>query len=77
MPERPLRYQLFILGLWEEPAAQPGNDAGWRFTLEHPQTATRTGFKSLEDLSVYLRNWLQDQRGGDQQPPLHEPDSLT
>ncbi|MCO6450751.1 MAG: hypothetical protein J5I90_08175 [Caldilineales bacterium] len=64
MTDRPLRYQLFILGLWEEPARQRGGASDWRFTLEHPQTAERTGFTSLDDLVVFLHAWLQDQSGG-------------
>lgn len=53
---RPLRYHLVILCLWEE---RGGETPVWRFSLEDPQTSERRGFKTLDELTVFLKEWTQ------------------
>lgn len=50
---RPPRYHVFLLSLWEEAGSAPN----WRCRLEDPHTGRQIGFKSLEDLAAYLKNW--------------------
>lgn len=56
MPSAPSRYHLFLLGLWPE-----GEAGEWRFSLENPRTAERTGFRDLEDLVQFLQHWMSTQ----------------
>ena len=56
--DRPSRYHLFILSLWEEPGrTSPQHSLDWRFSLENPHTAERIGFKNLAELTHFLDNW--------------------
>lgn len=46
------RYHLFLLGLWAE------SEAGeWRFSLENPRTAERTGFRNWDELTQFIQHW--------------------
>lgn len=56
--DRPPRYHLFILSLWEEPGRTPADHPpDWRFSLENPHTSERIGFKNLAELTNFLDNW--------------------
>ena len=48
-------YQHFILLLWQERNGQ----GKWRISLLDPKTEVRTGFKNLEELTVYLKMWME------------------
>lgn len=48
------RYHLFLLGLWPE-----GEAGDWRFSLENPRTAERTGFGNLDELTQFIQRWMQ------------------
>ena len=50
---RPPAYRSYLLRFWEERSEQPALSV-WRFSLEHPLTAQRQGFASLEALTVWL-----------------------
>jgi hypothetical protein len=50
----PLRYQAYVLRLWQEQAATPERVAVWRFMLEDPKTRQRRGFENLECLLAFL-----------------------
>lgn len=51
----PSRYRTFILTIWEEVNNQQAGYTIWRFSLEHPHTAQRIGFKNLAALMHYLQ----------------------
>lgn len=53
----PPRYTHFILLLWEERQAAAGPGA-WRLSLEDPHSGRRVGFKDLQEMSDFLRNWM-------------------
>lgn len=53
------RYHSFILHLWEEGGALPNAPPVWRFSLTHPHSGERMGFRSTEDLLIFLQNWTQ------------------
>lgn len=56
--DRPFRYHLFILSLWEESGrTPPDHPLNWRFSLENPHTSERIGFKNLTELTHFLDNW--------------------
>lgn len=55
----PPRYHHFVLLLWEERGAD-GQHAVWRFSLQDSQKEVRIGFKSLNELTVFLENWMKD-----------------
>ncbi len=57
----PRRYRLFILGVWTQPARQPGCPPAWRISLENPRTAECKGFADLAELVVHLTAWMADQ----------------
>jgi hypothetical protein len=59
-PARTPRYHSFLLHLWDEA------DAGWRCSLENPHTGERFGFRTLDDLPVFLRAWIR-------MPPEEKP----
>lgn len=48
-----LRYQTFLLRIWEERGAAPAGTV-YRFSLESPHTRQRHGFASLEQLTAFL-----------------------
>lgn len=52
-----LRYHLLILCLWQERGDTPQDRHTWRFSLEHPHTAERHGFKDLGELIAFLVHW--------------------
>jgi hypothetical protein len=53
------RYHSFVLNLWQEGSALPNAPPVWRFSLTHPHSGERTGFRSIEDLLAFLQNWTQ------------------
>ncbi|GJM41085.1 MAG: hypothetical protein DHS20C20_13670 [Ardenticatenaceae bacterium] len=57
MGKRPLRYHSFILTLWQEAEAAPGQPSMWRFRLEDPHTADRWGFTEATELVQFLEVW--------------------
>jgi hypothetical protein len=57
--ERPPRYHTFVLSLWEESGTVPA----WRCSLENPHTGERIGFRTLDDMTTYLDEWLQKPSG--------------
>ncbi len=74
---RPSRYHSFILSLWEESGAFPGEANTWRFSLEQAQAAGRKGFKNLAELTAYLDTWTQASPGDAPLAPSEngEPDT--
>jgi hypothetical protein len=48
-----LRYQTFLLRIWEERGAVPTRTV-YRFSLESSHTRKRHGFASLEQLTAFL-----------------------
>ncbi|HDN80610.1 MAG TPA: hypothetical protein ENG33_09120 [Chloroflexi bacterium] len=57
-----LRYQAYLLRLWEERPASPGRPGIWRFSLEDPRTGQRYGFTTLEALMDFLRKQIRGER---------------
>ena len=54
-PRKPcLRYQTFLLRIWEERGSVPVGVV-YRFSLESPHTRKRHGFANLEQLTAFLR----------------------
>lgn len=51
------RYHSFVLHLWQEGNALPNAPPVWRFSLTHPHSGERTGFRSLEELASFLQQW--------------------
>lgn len=49
-----LRYRHFLLHLWQE----GDREMRWRISLYDPQTEVRIGFKTVEELVVYLDRWM-------------------
>jgi hypothetical protein len=66
LTHRTPRYHTFLLSLWEEAGSAPG----WRCSLENPHTGERKGFKSLDELTAYLREWTQ--KPPPEQRPMNE-----
>ena len=55
MFEDPPIYKTYILRFWEErDAAQNGQPSVWRFSLVDPETETRYGFRSLEEMTQFI-----------------------
>lgn len=52
---RPPRYHTFLLSLWDEAGGTPA----WRCSLENPHTGERRGFKTINELAAYLKEWTQ------------------
>lgn len=53
--ERPLRYHTFLLSLW----ADLDGALDWRCSLEYPRTGERRGFKTIDELAAFLKEWTQ------------------
>lgn len=51
------RYHSFVLHVWQEGNALPNAPPTWRFSLTHPHSGERTGFRSLAELTTYLHQW--------------------
>lgn len=62
---RPARYHIFVLSLWEAGSDIPGGAMTWRGSLEHGVTGERRGFKSLAELLSYLELWTQNPIGNE------------
>ena len=56
---RPPQYHHFVLLVWEERGAD-GQHEAWRFSLQDSQKEARVGFKSLNELTAFLENWMKD-----------------
>ena len=56
---RPPQYHHFVLLVWEERGAD-GHHEAWRLSLQDSQKAARIGFKSLNELTAFLENWMKD-----------------
>ena len=54
---RPPQYHHFVLLVWEERDAN-GQHVTWRFSLQDAQKEERVGFKDLEELNTFLKNWM-------------------
>jgi hypothetical protein len=68
--DKPPRYRVYLLRLWEERGQRSNNTGAWRFSLEDPHTGERRGFANLEALIDSLRAELTS----DEKGPL--PDSV-
>jgi hypothetical protein len=55
--DRPPRRHSFILTLWLEEGQLPEGPAGWRCSLQEPESGLRHGFASLSALWRYLDQW--------------------
>ncbi len=53
------RYHHFVLLVWEERDAE-GQHLTWRFSLQDSQKEARIGFTNLDDLKVFLEQWMKD-----------------
>lgn len=53
------RYHSFVLHVWQEGNALPNAPPVWRFSLTHPHSGERTGFRSLDELTNFLQQWTQ------------------
>ncbi|MEZ4767394.1 MAG: hypothetical protein R2844_03100 [Caldilineales bacterium] len=62
--DSPRRYRFFILGVWSQPASQPGNPRAWRISLEDARTAERIAFTAPAELEAYLHRLLEDRADG-------------
>lgn len=52
-------YHHFVLLIWEE-CDMSGEHRDWRFSLQDSQKEARIGFKSLEELTLFLEKWMKD-----------------
>ena len=59
-PPDPLRYQAYILRLWQERSSAPHQDSVWRFSLEDTFTRQRLGFADLEKMLSFLQTQVDD-----------------
>lgn len=57
---RPPHYHHFILLVWEERDVG-GRHVTWRFSLQDTYKEVRIGFKTLEELTAYLDQWMKDE----------------
>jgi hypothetical protein len=54
--DRPLRYHVYLLTMWEEPEQVDVAQVVWRFRLEDPSTGKQFGLTNLEALVAVLEN---------------------
>jgi hypothetical protein len=54
-PDHSLRYQTFVLRVWQEAETA----SGWRCSLEDPHTGERIGFQNIDLMSAYLHDWTR------------------
>lgn len=70
---RSARYHIFVLSLWETAGSVPDGPAGWRISLEDPQTGQRVGFTTLAQLDAHLAAWMASdappERRAKREPP--------
>lgn len=52
--DRPPRYHIFVLSLWETGGGQGDASVRWRYSLQDPHTAERSGFTTLADMDAFL-----------------------
>lgn len=52
-----MRYHNFILTLWQDGEPQANAPPAWRYSLEHPLTGERHGFKNTDELLRFIRRW--------------------
>jgi hypothetical protein len=55
LPDHSLRYQTFVLCVWQEGET----DTGWRCSLENPHTGERIGFQTIDGMTAYLLEWTR------------------
>ena len=71
MRKEPADYLAYMLRLWRASAEQPDDStgvAGWRASLESPQTGERIGFGSLLELFAFLEQEVS-RRSAAEAPP--------
>ncbi|MEJ2304397.1 MAG: hypothetical protein P8Y14_22960 [Anaerolineales bacterium] len=56
---RPPRYHIYLLTIWEERGEAADSEVAWRFRLEYPGTGRKEGFASTEALMDFLKNELK------------------
>jgi hypothetical protein len=61
-PFRPASYHAFLLRFWQESRECPDLPPVWRFSLEATGSGRRHGFASLEALTMFLQQEI-DQEG--------------
>ncbi len=74
--DRPARYHVFVLSLWEAGSSVPGRPPLWHYSLEHGPTGERKGFKSLAELMAYLEAWTQGPTEGTWFKPIYQLTNL-
>jgi hypothetical protein len=52
--DRPPRYHIYLLTIWQERSHGADSEVTWRFRLEDPDTGQRSGFTILEALMKAL-----------------------
>ena len=52
--DRPTRYHILILSLWEADSGRGDAPVRWRYSLQDPHTAERNGFTTLAELDAFL-----------------------
>ena len=52
-----MRYHNFILTLWQDGEPQANAPPAWRYSLEHPLTGERHGFKNTDELLRFIKQW--------------------
>jgi len=64
MPTGERNYLAYLLRLWR---TGPGKSAEWRASLQDPHTGQRIEFASLDDVVVFLKQWMGEgePRAGD------------
>lgn len=61
---RPPHYHHFVLLVWEEHDVE-GEHLTWRMSLQDSQMEARIGFKNLEELTMFLEQWMKDSSEND------------
>ncbi len=55
-PKNTLRYQVYLLRLWQERPGEP-----WRVLLQDPGSEQRRGFASVEECFAFIRERTRDE----------------
>ncbi len=63
----PIHYRTFLLTLWAERINPSTGHSVWRFSLENPHTAQRIGFGTLEALTGYLQQQMEEEQNQEAQ----------
>ena len=62
--DAPPRYHAYLVRCWQEQGQRVTDPSAWRCSLEDPYTGARRGFATFEALVSFLRDDLDDERGG-------------